>query len=177
VTVLCEPCSSLIASSGLRYRILSAMDFRDSLLGAGSLIARAGADLLSGIFLEHQAAASYPMEGATRRGKKSCWPAGAVADRWRRCARGFRNGRSSSRADGLACAARVRAPLLVIENSADNAVPQPHSKMPHDAALSTEKTFHVVKGATHYYAGQPALLAEATSLIFDWLSARCMGMH
>jgi alpha/beta superfamily hydrolase len=71
----------------------------------------------------------------------------------------------------------VRAPLLVIENSADNAVPQPHSKMPHDAALSTEKTFHVVKGATHYYAGQPALLAEATSLIFDWLSARCMGMH
>ncbi|MFL9920549.1 hypothetical protein PQR75_35270 [Paraburkholderia fungorum] len=82
-----------------------------------------------------------------------------------------------SRADGLACAARVRAPLLVIENSTDDAVPQPHSKMLHDAALSTDKTFHVVKGATHYYAGQPALLAEATSLIFDWLSARRMGVH
>ncbi|MFP3646163.1 hypothetical protein [Paraburkholderia sp. SIMBA_054] len=45
------------------------------------------------------------------------------------------------------------------------------------AALSTDKTFHVVKGATHYYAGRPALLAEATSLIFDWLSARRMGVH
>ncbi|MFM0122487.1 hypothetical protein P0D73_26900 [Paraburkholderia sp. RL18-101-BIB-B] len=67
--------------------------------------------------------------------------------------------------------------LLVIENSADDAVPQPHSKMLHDAALSTDNTFHVVKGATHYYAGQRALLAEATSLIFDWLSARRIGVH
>jgi esterase/lipase len=89
-----------------------------------------------------------------------------VADRWQRCVRGFRNGRST-----------IPAPLLVIENSADDAVPQPHSKMLHDAALSTDKTFHVVKGATHYYAGQPALLAEAISLIFDWLSERRMGVH
>ena len=88
-------------------------------------------------------------------------------------ARRFPRGRTR-----LRCArARVRAPLLVIENSADDSVPQPHSKMLLDAALWTDKTFHVVKGATHYYAGQPALLAEATSLIFDWLSARCMGMH
>jgi hypothetical protein len=118
------------------------------------------------------------MEGATRLGKnRAC-----RLERWRTLAT-LRSWLSQwslddSRADGLACAARVRAPLLVIENSADDAVPQPHSKMLHDAALSTDNTFHVVKGATHYYdAGQRALLAEATSLIFDWLSARRMGVH
>jgi hypothetical protein len=67
--------------------------------------------------------------------------------------------------------------LLVIENSADDAVPQPHSKMLHDASLSTDNTFHVVERATHHYARQRALLAEATSLIFDWLSACRMGVH
>jgi hypothetical protein len=35
VTVLCEPCSSLISSSGLRYPILSARGFRDSLVHGG----------------------------------------------------------------------------------------------------------------------------------------------
>lgn len=37
VTVLCEPCSLLISSSGLRTRILSAMGFRDSLFRAGRM--------------------------------------------------------------------------------------------------------------------------------------------
>lgn len=74
--------------------------------------------------------------------------------------------------NGLACAAKVRAPLLVIENSADDAVPQPHSKMLFDAAASADKTFRVIHGATHYYAGQPELLAEATQLVRGWLVER-----
>ena len=74
-----------------------------------------------------------------------------------------------SRADGLACAAHIRVPLLAIENSADDAVPQPHTRRLYEAAATTDKAFHVIEGATHYYAGQPELLTQATTLIFDWL--------
>lgn len=77
-----------------------------------------------------------------------------------------------TRANALHCAARMRAPLLVIENSADDAVPQPHCGMLYRAAGSTDKTIHVVKGATHYYAGQLELLAEATALTRSWLGER-----
>ena len=77
-----------------------------------------------------------------------------------------------ARGDGLACAARVSAPLLVIENSADDAVPQPHTGMLFAAASSPDKTMQVIQGATHYYAGQPELLAEATGLILTWLRER-----
>jgi len=77
-----------------------------------------------------------------------------------------------ARGDGLACAARIKAPLLVIENSADDAVPQPHARQLYETAGSADKAFHVIKGANHYYAGQPELLAQATTLIFDWLGER-----
>lgn len=75
-------------------------------------------------------------------------------------------------ANGLECVKRIRAPLLVIENSADDGVPQPHPRMLFDAATTVDKTFRVIKGATHYYAGQPELLAEATTLIRGWLAER-----
>lgn len=72
-------------------------------------------------------------------------------------------------AHGPDCAARVQAPLLVIENTADDAVPQPHSGILFDAAASSDKTMRAIHGATHYYAGQSDLLAEATNLTLDWL--------
>jgi pimeloyl-ACP methyl ester carboxylesterase len=74
-----------------------------------------------------------------------------------------------SNADGLKSAASVSVPLLAIENSADDAVPQPHVRMIHDAAASRDKTFRVVKGATHYYQGQPELLKQAVELCVGWL--------
>ncbi len=77
-----------------------------------------------------------------------------------------------SRADGPACAGRISAPLLAIENSADDAVPQPHTGMIFAAAASKDKTMTMIKGATHYYAGQPEQLAEATTMVRDWLRAR-----
>ena len=77
-----------------------------------------------------------------------------------------------SKGNGLEGARRVRAPLLVIENSADDAVPQTHPTMLFEAAGSPDKTFRVIKGATHYYAGQPELLKEATALIRGWLIQR-----
>jgi alpha/beta superfamily hydrolase len=60
-------------------------------------------------------------------------------------------------------------PLLAVENSADDAVPQPHVRMIHDAAASRDKTFRVIKGATHYYQGQPELLEQAVELCVAWL--------
>jgi pimeloyl-ACP methyl ester carboxylesterase len=74
-----------------------------------------------------------------------------------------------SHADGPKSAAAVSVPLLAIENSADDAVPQPHVRIIHDAAASRDKTFQVVKGATHYYQGQPQLLEQAVELCVGWL--------
>ena len=74
--------------------------------------------------------------------------------------------------NGLENAKRMRAPLLVVENSADDAVPRTHPTMLYEAAASPDKTFRVIKGATHYYAGQPELLQGATALIRSWLIER-----
>jgi len=77
-----------------------------------------------------------------------------------------------SRANGLVCAETLQAPLLVIENSADDAVPQPHTGMLFAAANCPDKTMHIIQGATHYYAGQPDKLAQATHLVRTWLAER-----
>jgi pimeloyl-ACP methyl ester carboxylesterase len=74
-----------------------------------------------------------------------------------------------SNADGPKCARSISVPLLAIENSADDAVPQPHVSAIHDAAGSRDKTFQVIKGATHYYQGQPELLKQAVELCVGWL--------
>ena len=74
-----------------------------------------------------------------------------------------------SNADGPRCARSISVPLLAIENSADDAVPQPHARIIHDAAASRDKTFHVIKGATHYYQGQPELLKQAVDLCVGWM--------
>jgi pimeloyl-ACP methyl ester carboxylesterase len=70
---------------------------------------------------------------------------------------------------GPKCAAAISVPLLAIENSADDAVPQPHARIIHDAAASRDKTFRVIKGATHYYQGQPELLKQAVELCVGWM--------
>lgn len=75
-------------------------------------------------------------------------------------------------AEGVANAARISAPLLFIENSADDAVPQYHCKSVFDAAATADKTYEVIAGATHYYVGQPAHLAQAASLTEAWLADR-----
>ncbi len=77
-----------------------------------------------------------------------------------------------TRAHGVKCAAHITVPLLAIENSADDAVPQPHTGMIFKAAASKDKTMKVIKGATHYYQGQPELLKEAVTTTLGWLRAR-----
>ena len=77
-----------------------------------------------------------------------------------------------TRANGPQCAANVRAPMLLIENSADDAVPQPDVGIIHRAAGSTDKTMKIMKGATHYYQGQPELLAQVVRDGLEWMGAR-----
>ena len=77
-----------------------------------------------------------------------------------------------SNADGPKCARSISVPLLAIENSADDAVPQPHARIIHDAAGSRDKTFHVIQGATHYYQGQPELLKQAVEVCVGWMAKR-----
>lgn len=77
-----------------------------------------------------------------------------------------------SRGDGIACASVISAPLLVIENTADDAVPQPHAHLVFEASASVDKQFARIHGASHYYMQQPELLAEATGVIRTWLEER-----
>ncbi len=75
-------------------------------------------------------------------------------------------------AHGERCAVHVTVPLLAIENTADDAVPQPHTERIYRAARSADKTLRAIKGATHYYAGQPELLQQAVNLCSDWMRER-----
>ncbi|MCP3730291.1 alpha/beta hydrolase [Sphingomonas sp. MG17] len=77
-----------------------------------------------------------------------------------------------SQADGLYCAASITAPMLVIENTADDGVPQPHPRMIFEAAFSHDKQFERAVDANHYYAGQPQQLRQATQLVQTWLRDR-----
>lgn len=74
-----------------------------------------------------------------------------------------------SNADGLKCAERLTDPLLIIENSADDACTPSHAARLMAAAGNAPQTHHVVKGANHYYFGQPALGQEAAEVARDWL--------
>lgn len=77
-----------------------------------------------------------------------------------------------SNADGPSCAQKISVPLLAVENSADDAVPQPHTGIIYENAASADKTMHVIKGATHYYRGQPELLKEAVDTSWNWMAER-----
>lgn len=77
-----------------------------------------------------------------------------------------------SRADGETCAADVTVPLLAIEHSADDAVPQPDVGLMYKACGSQDKQFHCIQGANHYFKGQPDHLQRSLQLITEWAQAR-----
>lgn len=74
-----------------------------------------------------------------------------------------------SRADAQRCVASVSCPLLVVENSADDAVPVSHPTAVYRAAAEGRRTYARIEGATHYYQRQPAQQAEVVALIGTWL--------
>lgn len=74
-----------------------------------------------------------------------------------------------SNAKGPANAARIRdTPVLQIENTADEAVPAPHNAAIRDALATPDKEYVRLDGATHYYLGQPELLARCIGAVTDW---------
>jgi pimeloyl-ACP methyl ester carboxylesterase len=77
-----------------------------------------------------------------------------------------------SNVNGAQAAASIKTPLLVMENSADEACPASDPKEIFANAGSPDKTMQIIKGAKHYYQGQPELLERVTSMTLDWLASR-----
>ncbi|MEC8157904.1 MAG: alpha/beta hydrolase [Pseudomonadota bacterium] len=65
--------------------------------------------------------------------------------------------------------ARVSKPVLVVGNTADNACTPSHTDALFDAVVHNRKAKVEIKGANHYYMGQPELAAEASGAVLDWL--------
>ncbi len=74
-----------------------------------------------------------------------------------------------SKADAELCVSNISAPILFIENGADDAVPVCHPGCVFDAATTTNKQFHKIEGATHYYREQPEHQRAALELIEKWI--------
>lgn len=74
-----------------------------------------------------------------------------------------------SNAKGPANAARIHhTPVLQIENTADEAVPATHNPAIYAALATKDKRFLSLKGATHYYVGQPELLQQCMDAVTGW---------
>jgi dienelactone hydrolase len=77
-----------------------------------------------------------------------------------------------SRADAVKSGPNISVPFLAIENSADDGNPQTHIPAVIGSIGSKDKTYKLIKGANHYYAGQPELLQESVDAIRTWLESR-----
>ncbi|MCG8312219.1 MAG: alpha/beta fold hydrolase [Pseudomonadales bacterium] len=77
-----------------------------------------------------------------------------------------------SNADGLKCAANIGVPALVIGNTADDACTPSHTHRLYESVGVEDKEMHEIKGANHYYFGQPDKMEEAASLCADWLNRK-----
>ncbi len=77
-----------------------------------------------------------------------------------------------SRADGPKCAGKISVPVLVIENSADDACTPSHARRIMEGIGHDNKEFHRIDGATHYYLGQPEKMAEAVGITIEWLNKK-----
>lgn len=80
---------------------------------------------------------------------------------------------ADSRARSVLNAPRITAtPVLQIENSADDAVPATHNAVVRAALGTKDATYELIRGATHYYKGQPEHLGRCTDIIENWCRQR-----
>lgn len=77
-----------------------------------------------------------------------------------------------SNADGLKCAQKISVPTLVIGNSADDACTPSHTHRLFESVAVKDKELYEVKGANHYYFGQPKEMEEAVSQCAQWLTKK-----
>jgi pimeloyl-ACP methyl ester carboxylesterase len=73
--------------------------------------------------------------------------------------------------DGVEAAKRISVPVLILENSADNACPPEHPRAMYAAVPHDDKEFTVVDGANHYYSGQREHLDTALNHVARWVRA------
>ena len=66
----------------------------------------------------------------------------------------------------------LEVPLLVVYGSGDPICHPSHARQMHEASRGTDDDIVCIKGADHYFKGQPELLAEACDAIQRWLSKR-----
>jgi alpha-beta hydrolase superfamily lysophospholipase len=71
--------------------------------------------------------------------------------------------------DGVEGAKRVSVPVLILENSADDACPPGHPRAIFAAVPHDDKEFTVVEGANHYYSGQREHLERALGHVARWI--------
>ncbi len=76
-----------------------------------------------------------------------------------------------SHADGERCIARVSVPVLVVENTADDACTPSHARRLYEAVSHPRKELAAIRGASHYYIGQPRQVEEAVTVVARWLGA------
>lgn len=71
--------------------------------------------------------------------------------------------------DGPTHLARVRAPFMIIENTADDACPRADTEAFFKASPRDDKKRFKIKGANHYFNGQPEHLTEAVNIVTAWI--------
>jgi alpha/beta superfamily hydrolase len=66
----------------------------------------------------------------------------------------------------------VSVSILATENTSDDGAPAQHTKEVAAVCRSHEKEYAVVRGANHYYPGQPELLSGACQITQRFLQKR-----
>jgi pimeloyl-ACP methyl ester carboxylesterase len=77
----------------------------------------------------------------------------------------------TAQVDAGNAAPRVTAPVFILVNGCDDAVPTSHQQQVFDAVDHADKELVNLAGANHYFSGadQKAHLARAADLVHDWL--------
>jgi pimeloyl-ACP methyl ester carboxylesterase len=71
--------------------------------------------------------------------------------------------------DALRWLPSIDVPVMVVQGTADPVVVPQMAQQMYDAATSAPRRIELVKGATHYFEGQPELLASTQDTLADWI--------
>ena len=72
-------------------------------------------------------------------------------------------------ADSLRWLPEVQCPVLVLNPTADTSVPVHLGREMYDAAVKADREIIEIKGATHYFEGQPDVLDTALDALVGWV--------
>jgi pimeloyl-ACP methyl ester carboxylesterase len=72
--------------------------------------------------------------------------------------------------DALRWLPEIEVPVRIVLGTADPVVTPQMAHQMHDAANKAPRSLHLVKGATHYFEGQPDQLGEALDGLAEWIA-------